>query len=146
MGWMVYKLAEQLIPRMNGRSCNHFRMCGSLPSTVRVFQQALTVESNSWTTLLVLRLPCSGNFLARYCWNGSMLTVSSSFILARLYNCTREGDWLISDHWPLSAKPSSTGAGPLSNCAGQLIDPLSDSVRPWRGLNRADRFIIRLNG
>jgi len=36
-GRTVYKLAEQLIPRTNGRSCNYFRTCGSLPSAVRVF-------------------------------------------------------------------------------------------------------------
>ena len=74
-----YKLAERLIPRMNGTSCNHFRMCGSLPSAVRVFQQTLTVESNSWTTPLVLHLPSLGNISARYCWNGSMLIASGSF-------------------------------------------------------------------
>jgi len=56
---MVYKLAEWLIPRTNGRSCtssyiasillshSHFCMRGNLQSAVRVFQQALTVESNS---------------------------------------------------------------------------------------------------
>jgi len=90
----IYKLAEWLIPRTNGGSYNHFRTCGSLPSAVRVFQQALTVESNSqWTTPLVLCLPSSGNVSARYCWNGSMLIVFGSFILARFYDCTREGDW-----------------------------------------------------
>jgi len=51
-GWL-YKLAEWVIPRTNGRSCNYFRMCGSLPSAVRVFQQLLTVEFNLWTTPLV---------------------------------------------------------------------------------------------
>jgi len=78
-GRTVYKLAERLIPRTKGRSCNHFRTCGSLPSTVRVFQQTLTVESNSWNTPLVLRLPSLGNVSARYCWNGSMLIASGSF-------------------------------------------------------------------
>ena len=99
-----YKLAERLIPRMNGTSCNHFRMCGSLPSAVRVFQQTLTVESNSWTTPLVLHLPSLGNISARYCWNGSMLIASGRFILACLYNRTREGDWSVTidrprGHW-----------------------------------------------
>jgi len=51
-------------------SRNYFCTCGSLPSAARVFQQALTVESNPWTTPLVLRLPSSANFSAGYCWNG----------------------------------------------------------------------------
>ena len=38
-GQTVYKLAERLVPRMNGRSCNHFHTRGSLPSAIRVFQQ-----------------------------------------------------------------------------------------------------------
>ena len=101
---------------MNGRSCtfvykqltrslvsrNHFHTCGSLPSTVRVFQQVMTVESNSWTTLLVLRFLSSGNFSVRYCWNGSMLIVSGtcSFILARFHVSYTWGDW------PVTVDPS----------------------------------------
>ena len=57
----------------------------------------------------------------------------------------------------LTYNPSSTCAGPLSNhlsrlidplsnCAGRLIDPISDSARPRPVLNRADWFIIQLNG
>ena len=94
-GRTVQKLAERLISRMNGRSYNHFRTCGSLLSTVRVFQQALTVESDSWITPLVLLLLSLGNVSARYCWNGSMLIVSGSFILACFYNCTCESDWSV---------------------------------------------------
>ena len=69
-GRTVYKQAEQLIPRANGRSCNHFRTCGSLPSAVMVFQQVLTVESNLSTTPLVLHLPSLGNVSAEMapCW------------------------------------------------------------------------------
>ena len=143
MGRMVYKLAEQLIPRMNGRSCNHFCTCGSSPSTVRVFQQALTVESNSWTTPLVLRLPSSGNVSARYCWNGSILVASFSHIVI-IVRLT-----LISDRWPplrallrgatcVRSRPAHVQAhcrtswliDLLSNRTGQLIDPLSDCAPP----------------
>jgi len=43
------------------------------------------------------------------------------------------------------AKPSSARAGLLSNFAGRLIDPVSDSAHPRPVLNQANRFIIRLN-
>jgi len=122
-------------------SCNHYCTCGSLPSAVRVFQQALTVESNSWTTPLVLRLLSSGNYSASYCWNHSMLIVYDRFILARFYNRTREGDWSVTvdpsvlSH-PVHARPTFWPCQltePLSNCAGQLIDPLSHSTSPLTG-------------
>jgi len=114
-------------------------------------KRCMTVESNSWTTLLVLRLPSSGNVSARYCWNGSMLIVFGSFILARFYNRSREGDWSVAlQPWCVRAKPSmiydpafSAHAGPLSNRIGRLIDPLSDSACHRPVLNRADQFIIR---
>jgi len=60
--------------------------------------------------------------------------------------------WCYYNYKPFSARagPLSDRAGrlidPLSNHAGRLIDPLSDSARPQPVLNRADRFIIRLNG
>ena len=58
---------------------------------------------------------------------------ASSFILAR-FNNRKTDMWrqLISDHsppWSERAKPSSTCAGPLSNRAGRLIDPVFDSAR-----------------
>jgi len=167
---MVYKQDEQFRSwlnglyksrtKFNGRSSNHFRMCDSLLSTVRVFQQALTVESNSWTTPLVLRLLPSGNVSARYCWNGSMLIVSGSFILACFYNRTRESNWSVPIDCPQGpcslvllishAGPLSDRAGwlitRLSNCTGRLIDPLSDSAHSRPVLNQADQFIIQLNG
>jgi len=50
-GRTVYKLAEQLIPRTNGRNSNHFHTCGSLPSAVvpwgsfnKRWQSSLTCE------------------------------------------------------------------------------------------------------
>ena len=110
-----------LVPRTDGRSCNHFHTCGSLPSAVRVFQQALTVESNSWTTPLVLHLPSLVNVLARHCWNGSMLIVFGNFILTCFYNRTREGDWsvtVVMTLESLGAKPSIARAGLLSNLTG----------------------------
>ena len=146
-GWTALMLTSSLV------SCNHYCTCGSLPSAVRVFQQALTVEFNSWTTPLVLHLLSWGNYSARYCWNRSMLIVSGGFILARFYNRTREGDWSVTvdpsvlSH-PVHARPTFWPpqlTELLSNCAGRLIDPLSDSASPRLVLNRADQFIIRLN-
>jgi len=49
-------------------------------------------------------------------------------------------------------KLSSAGAGQLSDGAGLLThagwltDPLSNSAHPWTVLNRANQFIIWLNG
>ena len=142
-GWTVQKLAERIIPRMNGRNCSHFRMCGTLPSGVRVFQQALTVESNLWTTLLVLHLPSLGNVSARYCWNGSMLIVSGSFILASFIIVHVNVDH---PRGPCSSHPVHVQARFLMTWQCRLIDSLSDSACPWPVINRADQFIIQLNG
>jgi len=82
---------------------------------LRVFVfQALTVESNSWTTPLVLRLLSSGNVSERYCWNGSMLIASGSL---SNWSVTVDRPW---GPWCYCNKPSSARAGLLSDRAGLL--------------------------
>jgi len=151
MGRTVYKLAERLMPRMNGRSCNHFRTCGSLPSALRVFQQALTVESNSWTIPLVLRLPSSENVSARYCWNGSILVASFSHIVWSVtVDRSRESCYVVRRACVAvqrMCRPAFAQVSLLTRFltaqASLLTRFLTLRAPDW---NRADRFIIQLNG
>ena len=119
----------------------------------------LTVESNSWTTPLshlyyVCRLRETfqqGTAEMAPCWLHLVASFSHVFIIVHVKAIDQcpsvehlKGLALVL----VRAGPLSDCAGlydPLSNHAGLLIDPLSDSAHPRPVLNRSDRFIIRLN-
>ena len=141
-GQTVYKLAERLIPRTNGRSCNYFRTCGSLPSAWgslsfnKRWQSSLTREPHRLYYVFRLRETFRRDTAEMApCW----LHLVASAI----------------DQWPLTAleglgaiiisRPVHVQARFLT-WPRRLIDPLSDSACPRPVLNRANRFIIRLNG
>ena len=90
-GQTVYKLAERLVPRMNGRSCNHFHTRGSLPSAIRVFQQRwqsnLTPEPHRLYYVCCLWAPC---------WLYLVASFSHVFIIIHV----KVIDWSVTADWP----------------------------------------------
>ena len=151
-GRTVYKL----LPRTNGRSCNYFNSYvwqltkhreGLCLSTSIIWQSSLTCEPHRLYYNCRLRETFRRDTAEMAtCWLHLVASAIDQWLLTALKDLGAIIIQAVQCTCRLAFWRPRRLIDPLSNRAGWLIDPLSDSARPRPVLNQADRFIIQLNG